>query len=109
MPVRGGVGGVAPDGDAFFLRQHLSFVKLPDDGFRVRAADPRTGFFGASYNDYAQPIQGRLMRSLADRFRLERVNPSDPNSAIKKPIVYYVDPGIPEPLRTATVEGAKFW
>ena len=44
-----------------------------------------------------------------NRFRLTRANPRDPNSPITNPIVYYVDRGIPEPLRSATVEGAKFW
>src|SRR5690606_3007783 len=91
------------------LRQHLTFVPLPDDGFRMRAADPRVGYFGVTYNDYAQPVSGMLVQRLASRHRLERTNPADPNSPIKNPIRYYVDRGIPEPLRTATLDGAKFW
>ncbi|HEX5581828.1 MAG TPA: zinc-dependent metalloprotease [Gemmatimonadaceae bacterium] len=103
------VSMIAPEGSAITLRQHLSFVALPDDGFRPRVADPRVGFFGVRFNDYAQPVNGSLAQRFASRHRLERVNPADPNSPIREPIVFYVDRGIPEPLRTATLEGAKFW
>ncbi|MHB1225374.1 MAG: zinc-dependent metalloprotease [Gemmatimonadaceae bacterium] len=103
------VSMIAPDGSAITLRQHLSFVPLPDDGFRPRVADPRVGYFGPSFNDYAQPVSGSLVQRWAARHRLERANPADPNSPMKNPIRYYVDRGIPEPLRTATLEGAKFW
>ncbi|HEU4629630.1 MAG TPA: zinc-dependent metalloprotease [Gemmatimonadaceae bacterium] len=100
---------IAPDARNITLHQHLSFVALPDSGYRPRAADPRVGYFGISFKDYAQPIEGSLEQRWASRHRLERVDPSDPNSPIKNPIHYYVDRGIPEPLRTATLEGARFW
>jgi hypothetical protein len=103
------VSSIVPDGRAFTLRQHISFVQLPDAGYRPRVLDPRVGFFGITFKDYAQPIQGSLEQRWISRHRLERVNPNDPNSAFKKPIIYYIDPGIPEPLRTATIQGARFW
>lgn len=103
------VNAITPDGSAFTLREHVSLVQLPDDNYRARYADPRVGFFGPSYKDYAQPIQGRLEQRLISRHRLERADPRDPRSPILHPIVYYVDRGIPEPLRTATLEGARFW
>ena len=103
------VSRIVPDGSALTLRQHLSFVALPDAGFQPRLADPRVGYFGISFNDYAQPIQGSLDQRWASRHRLRRVNPADPNSPIANPILYYMDRGIPEPLRTAMLEGARFW
>lgn len=103
------VSRIAPDGSAITLRQHITFVPLPDDNFQVRQADSRVGYFGPSFNDYAQPYNRTLGQRLASRHRLERVNPADPSSPIKNPIRYYVDRGIPEPLRTATLEGARFW
>ncbi len=104
------VSAIVPDGRAFTLRQHLTFLKLPDiAGFRPRAQDPRVGYFGVSFNDYSRPIQERLQVDWAARHRLERVNPNDPNSPIKEPIRYYVDRGIPEPMRTATLQGVKWW
>jgi hypothetical protein len=104
------VSSIVPDGRAFTLRQHLSFIELPDSsGFHSRAQDPRIGYFGVSFHDFGQPIQDPLVIRLASRHRLERVNPNDPRSPIKEPIRYYVDRGIPEPLRTATLQGVKWW
>lgn len=105
----GGLGRFAPDPRALNFRQHITLLKLPDDNFRPRAADPRVGFFGVQFKDYAQPMQGQLQQVWAARHRLERVNPNDPNSPIRNPIVYYIDRGIPEPLRTATFQGVSFW
>lgn len=95
---------MAPDGRALNFRQHISLIRLPDGAFRPRAQDPRVGFFGIQFHDFAQPIQAQLVQRWAARHRLERVN-----GVITKPIVYYVDRGIPEPLRTATLEGVGFW
>jgi hypothetical protein len=103
------VARIVPDGRAFTVRQHLTLAELPDDGYRPRALDPRMSFFGITFKDYAQPIQQPLTRRWINRFRLERSNPADPRSPIKRPIVFYVDRGIPEPIRTATLEGARFW
>jgi hypothetical protein len=103
------VSRVAPDGKAVTLRQHITLMRLPDDNFRTRAADPRVGYFGVSFKDYAQPIQGSLEQTWAERHRLERVDPNDPNSPIRNPIVYYIDRGIPEPMRTATFQGVSWW
>jgi hypothetical protein len=67
------------------------------------------GYFGISFKDFAQPLQAPLEQRWAARHRLQRANPADPASPITRPIVYYIDPGIPEPVRTATREGALFW
>lgn len=103
------VAAIVPDGRTFTLRQHISFVRLPDYRYRPRPLDPRAGFFGIDFKDFAQPIQNWLEQRWISRHRLQRANPADPNSPFEKPIVYYVDRGIPEPLRRATIEGAKFW
>jgi hypothetical protein len=98
-----------PDGHALTLRQHLTLAALPNDGYAPREMDPRVGYFGIAFNDYAQPVQRPLQVRWIARHRLERVNPNDPNSPIKNPIVYYVDRGIPEPIRTATLQGVRWW
>ncbi len=100
---------ILPDAQAFTLRQHVSFVRLPDDGYRPREADPRVGFFGITFHDYGQPIQRPLEQRWIARHRLERRDPGDPRSPVRDPIVYYIDRGIPEPVRSATVEGARWW
>ena len=103
------VGRIAPDGRAFTIRQHISLLPLPDGGFRPRELDPRVGFFGISFKDYGQPIQRALEQRWISRHRLERVDPNNPNSAIRNPIHYYIDPGIPEPMKQATLDGVRFW
>lgn len=103
------VSMVAPSGAAFTLRQHVSLVQLPDSGYRPRALDPRVGYFGITFRDYAQPLQGSLEQRWIARHRLERTDPADPRSPIRNAIVYYMDRGIPEPVRTAMVEGARWW
>jgi hypothetical protein len=103
------VASIVPDGKSFTLRQHISLLKLPDDAYKPRVLDIRMGFFGITFKDYAQPIQSPLEVRWISRHRLERLNPSDPNSPIKNPIVYYIDRGIPEPVRSATREGVSWW
>ena len=101
--------GLLPDPHSFTLRQHITLLKLPDDGYRPRVMDPRVGYFGITFKDYAQPLEDALEQHWIERHRLERVNPADPNSPIRNPIVYYIDRGIPEPIRTAVKQGVSWW
>lgn len=103
------IASIVPDARFLTLRQHISLLKLPDPGFKPRVLDPRVGYFDVTFRDYAQPIQLPLEVRWAARHRLERVNPADPNSPIRNPIVYYIDRGIPEPIRTATKQGVSWW
>lgn len=103
------VNGVAATGSAITLRQHHSFIRLPDDGYRTRVADPRVGVNGPTVYDYATPIDGDMRIRWVARHRLERTDPSAQRSPAVEPIVYYVDPGTPEPIRSALIEGAGWW
>ncbi len=103
------VSAMAPDGQAFTLREHVSLLPLPDAGYRPRALDPRVGYFALEFKDYAQPVQADLTQRWIARHRLSRLNPDDPSSPIRDTIVYYLDRGIPEPIRGAMMEGARWW
>jgi hypothetical protein len=103
------VRGVAASGDAITLRQHHSFVQLPDDRYRTRVADPRVGVNGPTIYDYATPIDEDLRVRWVARHRLHKRTPGDAPSQPVEPIVYYVDPGTPEPIRSALIEGASWW
>ncbi len=103
------VGSVTPTGNAMTVRQHHSFVELPDDGYVRRKADPRAGFNGITYMDYAVPLGESLTRRYIARHRIEKKDPSAAMSEPVEPIVYYVDPGTPEPIRSALLEGARWW
>src|SRR5690606_16459559 len=85
------VSQIVPDGSAFTVRQHLTLLPLPDDGYRPREADPRVGFFGVSFKDFGQLLQESLDQRWIARHRLQRETPANPASPIAEPIVYYVD------------------
>ncbi|MDA0328165.1 MAG: zinc-dependent metalloprotease [Gemmatimonadetes bacterium] len=103
------VNGVAVNGEAITLRLHHSFIQLPDAGFRTRIADARVGVNGPTVYDYATPIDVETRVRFAARHRLEKANPSAARSEAVEPIIYYVDPGTPEPVRSALIEGARWW
>ncbi len=103
------VNGVAATGGSVTLRQHHSLVKLPGDDFAVRYADPRIGTNGPTIQDYSTAIDEDLQVRLVARHRLQK---KDPNAAISEPvepIIYYVDSGTPEPIKSALIEGASWW
>lgn len=104
-----GVGSVAATSEAASIRVHHSLVELPDNTYKPRKYDPRAGFFGITYADYAAPLGTPMVRRFIARHRLEKVNPSAKVSDPVKPIVYYLDPGTPEPIRSALVDGARWW
>ncbi len=99
----------AASGEAVTLRQHHSLIRLPDDGYRPRRFDPRVGFFGPSFQDYAAPLGASMHKRYIARHRLEKADPDAAVSAPVEPIVYYIDPGTPEPVRSALREGASWW
>ena len=103
------VRDVTPNPEAITIRERHSLVALPEPGFKMRASDPRSSFFGISYQDYAQPLGGQFVQRFASRHRIEKKNPGAARSEPVKPIVYYVDNTTPEPIRSALVEGARWW
>ncbi len=103
------VRDVTPSPEAITIRERHSLVALPEPGFKMREADPRSAFFGITYQDYAQPLNGQFVQRFASRHRLEKKNPGAARSEAVKPIIYYVDNTAPEPIRTALVEGTRWW
>jgi len=109
-PERGAyVNDVAADSGAVTLRQHHSFVELPDAGYAPRAFDPRAGVLALTYADYATPIESPIEKRFTVRHRLKKRDPDAAISDPVDPIIYYLDPGTPEPVRSALLEGAGWW
>ena len=115
---RGGFGGglfsgtvasVTPSAEAVTLREHYSMVELPDDNYKPRFDDPRAGYGGLQFVDYSTPIGEPMVRRYARRHRLEKKDPTAAVSEPVTPIRYWVDPGAPEDVRKALVEGARWW
>ncbi len=104
-----GVGNVAATGEAASIRLHQSFVELPDEDYKPRPYDPRAGYGAITYEDYSAPLGESMTKRFIRRHRLEKVNPGARVSDAVRPIVYYLDPGTPEPIRSALLEGARWW
>lgn len=104
-----GVGSVAATGEAASVRLHHSFIELPADGYTPRAYDPRSGYGAFTYDDYSVPLGETLTQRFIRRHRLEKRDPTAAVSEAVEPIVYYLDPGVPEPVRSALLDGARWW
>jgi hypothetical protein len=100
---------VVPTPQAITVREHQSFIQLPPPGYKPRAYDPRAGYFGIGYMDYATPVSEPIEKRFIVRHRLEKKDPQAAVSEPVKPIVYYLDRGAPEPIRSALLEGARWW
>src|SRR5713226_1189029 len=98
-----------PDSHTLSVREHHSFVALPDPGYQPREKDPRVGFLNVSFQDFSQPFDRPLTRYLISRWRLQKKDPNAPLSEPVKPIVFYLDRAIPEPIRSAARRGALWW
>jgi len=103
------VAEVTPDPHAITVREHTSFVELPGPGYTPRRYDPRSGYFAVSYRDYSAPLGEPLDQRFIARHRLIKKDPSAAISEPVQPLIYYVDRGAPEPIRSALVEGASWW
>ncbi|WP_339751809.1 zinc-dependent metalloprotease [uncultured Winogradskyella sp.] len=109
QPTGRNLRSVTPTATLVTVVQHHSFIKLPDNNYKPRVFDTRSGAISMSYLDYATPIQEDIKKRFVIRHRLEKKNPSAKISEAKEPIIYYLDPGTPEPVRSALLEGASWW
>ncbi len=104
------VRDVVPDPHAMTMREHQSFIELPGPGFTPRRFDPRAGYFPTSYRDYSAPLGEPLDQQFILRHRLIKKDPNCKTDCVaEQPIQYYVDRGAPEPIRSALVDGARWW
>lgn len=104
-----GVRDVAANRESASLRIHHSFVELPDAGYKPRDFDPRSGYFGPDFQDRSAPLGTPMEKRFIGRHRLAKMDPKAKVSDPVKPIIYYLDPGTPEPIRSALLEGARWW
>lgn len=109
QPTGGYIRSVTPTASSVTVREHFSFIQLPDADFKPRKFDPRAGYYDISYYDYATPISEPIQKRLITRHRLKKKDPTAAVSEPVKPITYYLDPGTPEPIRSALLEGISWW
>jgi Met-zincin/Domain of unknown function (DUF5117) len=107
---REGLAALAPDPRSITLRFRNCFIQLPDDSYKPRAFDPRSSFFNSViFHDFGRSLEEPHDVHYIIRHRLEKKDPHATVSEPVKPIVYYIDRGAPEPMRTALLEGARWW
>ena len=109
QPTGRNIRSVTPKSSLVTVTQHHSFIELPDNNYKPRVFDTRSGAISMSYMDYATPIQEDIRKRFVVRHRLEKKNPEAKVSEAVEPISYYLDPGTPEPVRSALLEGARWW
>lgn len=103
------VENIVPEPGKVTLTVHHSFVRLPEPGFVPRRFDPRLGGFATQAVDFSAPLGAPVVHDMANRYRLEKVDPAAPRSRVKKPIIFYLDRNTPEPIRSALIEGIGWW
>ncbi len=104
------VRNVTPDPHAMTIRERTSFIELPPPGFVPRRFNPRAGYFPSGYRDYTAPLGDPLDQLFIIRHRLIKQDPNcTADCKAVTPIQYYVDRGAPEPVRSALLEGARWW
>ena len=109
QPTGRNIRSVTPSSSLVTVTQHHSFIELPDNNYKPRVFDTRSGAISMSYMDYATPIHEDIRKRFVVRHRLEKKNPEAKVSEAVEPITYYLDPGTPEPVRSALLEGARWW
>lgn len=100
---------VTPSPNAITVHLHHSLIALPEDGYQSRAFQPYSGYWKVEYMDYGTSFDSPITQRLLPRHRLEKKQPGAAISEAVEPIVYYLDPGVPEPVRSALKEGALWW
>ena len=103
------VRSVVPDPNNITVTQHHSFVQLPDNDYQPRKFDPRSGAIFIEFMDYSTPVDKEIVKKYIIRHRLKKKNPSLAVSEPIEPIIYYLDPGTPEPVKSALIDGASWW
>ncbi|HEX5422438.1 MAG TPA: zinc-dependent metalloprotease [Candidatus Acidoferrales bacterium] len=100
---------VTPEPEDITVHEHFSFIQAPPPGFQMREYDPRSGFFAIQFMDFATPVDQSIQKRYIAHWRLQKQDPTAAVSEAVKPLVYYVDPAIPEPIRSAIMEGLSWW
>ena len=98
----------------------ISLAKLPKNPMVGRQADPRIGYFTSHYTDLGEHPDRKDVRPsrridtdvrLINRWRLEKSKNCDSNHLCEpvKPIIYYIDPSVPERWRPYVAKGVTAW
>ncbi len=95
------------------ITMHHSMVRLPEKPMMPRLVDQRVGYFNVTHYDYGYDSQRAEKRSFIARWRLE---PKDTAAIMHgglsepvKPIIFYIDRGVPDKWRPWLKKGVEDW
>eukprot|EP00698_Gefionella_okellyi_P025625 TRINITY_DN944_c0_g1_i11.p1 TRINITY_DN944_c0_g1~~TRINITY_DN944_c0_g1_i11.p1 ORF type:complete len:630 (+),score=90.75 TRINITY_DN944_c0_g1_i11:34-1890(+) len=102
---------LAPDASSVSVSLHRQFLPLPalDGSFQPRVYDPRAGVYPQFIFDYTSPLGADVIKRVTQRWRLHKSDVHAKLSDAVTPIVFHVDSGIPEPIRSAVLDGVGWW
>ena len=98
-----------PDPRSLFVTVHYTLTPLPEQPMVRRKADQRVGYFTSSVADFTDDLARTPRQQFINRWRLEKKDPSAPLSAPVQPIVFWLDPTLPEAYRATITEGVLAW
>jgi Met-zincin/Domain of unknown function (DUF5117) len=101
-----GFYGVA-DPRSLSVGMRLSFFALPERPMTPRAADDRVGYFSSVFFDPSRARRPWI--AYVNRRRLEKKYPERAKSEPVQPIVYYIDPSVPDEWRPFIKQGVLAW
>jgi hypothetical protein len=98
-----------PDARSLFLGQTLNFAPLPAQPMKTRVADPRVGYFTASFTNFGDDTQEGGRTHFIERWRLEKKDPTAAVSEPKEAIRVVLDRNVPDKWRAPLREAALEW
>ncbi len=98
-----------PDDRYVPITVHYSFSKLPEKPMLPRFGDDRTGYFLTAVKDFSRDHQEHFWVRYAERWRLEKKDPTAALSEPVKPIVFHIDHTVPEKWRPYVKKGVEAW
>ena len=102
------MSNILPGDSTLSVIERHSLIALPDAGY-VKRSDSYGYTIGRQQVDFSRPLGSPIVNDLARRFRLEKIDPQAARSPVKKPIVFYIDPAMPSPIRDAVKDGVGWW
>ncbi len=88
--------------------QH-SFIQVPENNYKPRFEDPRVGYFTTQQTDMTSADDPTPYRDMIHRWHLEKKDTSQSKSAVKEPIVWWIENTTPHEFRDAIKEGVLAW
>ena len=111
-PERNLISRIAADRTALLLRERNALIQLPDlntSSYRPRIFDPRSGLIDKTHQDPSTLPNGPTRESFIVRYDLVKRNQAENISEPVRPIVFYLDPAMPQRVRKLVEEAVSWW